>query len=126
MKIILRRVTFSKEGPTYGVLLSQNIPLCVTLERPWSDNAKTVSCIPSGTYTCVKHNGEKFKDVWRLESVPGRDAILIHAANYAHELQGCIAVGRAFFQGGITSSKDTLNELRQTLPDTFTIEVINP
>lgn len=126
VKLTLRRLTFSPDSPTLGVLLQGNKPLCVTVERPWMGNARNVSCIPPGVYRCVPHSGAKFKDVWRLEGVPGRDAILIHAGNRASDVQGCIAVGRAFHGDAITDSQATLAELRKALPDSFDIEVVNP
>jgi hypothetical protein len=126
IRLTLRRITFNTGGPTYGVLMMHDIPLCVTLERPWLDNKPKISCIPPGLYKCVPHSGEKFKDVWMLEDVPGRTAILIHAGNTTKDTEGCILVGRAFFAGGITSSMPVLDELRKTLPENFTLEIINP
>jgi hypothetical protein len=66
--------------------------LC-TMERPWKDNTPQISCIPDGLYLCKHFNGKRFKDVWEVTKVKGRTAILIHQANYAAELEGCIAVG---------------------------------
>jgi hypothetical protein len=64
-----------------------------TLEDAWKDNQKYISCIPQGLYRCVPHNGKKYKDVWRLENVPNRTAILIHAGNNVNDTLGCILVG---------------------------------
>lgn len=126
MNITLRRISFSKDAPTYGVMILQDIPLCVTVERPWLDNQKNASCIPPGVYKCSPHNGAQFKDVWKLENVPGRSAILIHAGNTSSDVQGCIAVGQAFYNGGISNSRMTMDMLRKTLPEHFTLEIINP
>ena len=43
VKLTLRRLTFSPDSPTLGVLLQGNKPLCVTVERPWMGNARNVS-----------------------------------------------------------------------------------
>jgi hypothetical protein len=46
-------------------------------------------------YRIILTASPKFKrDLWRLVDVPGREAILIHTANYARQLNGCIGVGK--------------------------------
>ena len=64
-----------------------------TIERPWLGNKPFESCIPDGHYLLKPFSGTKFKDVWELQNVPGRTHILIHSANWAHQLHGCIAPG---------------------------------
>jgi hypothetical protein len=65
----------------------------VTLERPWKNNAHNISCIPPGTYSVAFTPSPKFnRDMLEVLNVPGRNGIRIHAANYAHELEGCISV----------------------------------
>jgi hypothetical protein len=66
--------------------------LCCTLELPWLKNAKGKSCVPVGTYSMEYSYSPAFRrNTWRLLDVPGRDGILIHAANYTRQLKGCIA-----------------------------------
>lgn len=66
--------------------------LCCTLELPWLANAKGKSCVPVGTYSMEWSYSPAFRrNTWRLLDVPGRDGILIHAANYTRQLKGCIA-----------------------------------
>lgn len=66
--------------------------LCCTLELPWKKNARATSCIPEGTYSMMWSYSPAFRrNTWRLIDVPGRDGILIHAANYTRQLKGCIA-----------------------------------
>ena len=43
----LVRVTTGMDG-TFGVLIKDGVPLCVTLELPWRDNERSISCIPEG------------------------------------------------------------------------------
>lgn len=126
VKLTLRRLTFSPDSPTLGVLMRGDTPVCVTLEDPWKDNRTGESCIPPGVYDCVPHNGAKYQNVWRLEGVPGRTAILIHAGNTQADTRGCILVGQSFSGQSITSSRATLDRLRSALPESFQIEVINP
>jgi len=64
-----------------------------TLELPWKNNQRRVSCIPVGNYQMKKHNSPKFGKVFWLHNVPDRSEILIHPANYTRQLLGCIAVG---------------------------------
>ena len=64
-----------------------------TIERPWLQNIPYESCIPDGVYDLRPFSGARFQDVWEVCDVPGRSAILIHAANWPHELHGCIAPG---------------------------------
>jgi hypothetical protein len=112
---------------TFGVLLNNKIPLCVTLEDPWLDNKKTKSCIPAGEYKVVPHSGMRYKRVWRLEDVPGRDAILIHSGNTIEDTQGCILVGREFglLEGtpAILGSAYILRTLQNTLPESFNLKI---
>jgi len=126
VNITLRRITFNTTGPTYGVLLNQDIPLCLTLERPWGNNAPDLSCIPPGTYPCIPHNTPEKPNCWEVTQVPNRSAILFHAGNTVADSLGCILVGTEFFPGGIGQSQDALNYLRKTLPQNFTLNVINP
>lgn len=134
--IILQR---GKTGPhgQLGAMTLNNEFLCYTLEEPWRNNApadykgETESCIPEGTYRCVRHGWEPdtklhFKRVWRLEFVPGRKGILIHAGNTTADTEGCILVGLKPVIGGIGDSQKALSLLRARLPETFMLEVRNP
>lgn len=64
-----------------------------TLERPWKDNAKNISCIPEGRYSCTNYVSQRFARAFELHNVPGREAILIHAGNEVSDTQGCIMPG---------------------------------
>lgn len=67
-----------------------------TLEKPWLNNQTYVSCIPEGEYQLGPWNSERFPNVWQVRDVPGRTAILIHAANWADQIEGCIAPGLSY------------------------------
>lgn len=64
-----------------------------TLELPWKNNERRISCIPAGVYPIKKHDSPKFGRVFWIQDVPNRSEILIHPANYTRQLLGCIAVG---------------------------------
>ena len=83
--------TYFPEG-TNGKLMCEGKLLCNTIELPWKNNEKRVSCIPEGRYFIRKRYSQKFK--WHLEvvDVKNRSYILFHPANNAlQELTGCIA-----------------------------------
>lgn len=128
-QVILSRAPSSDKG-TFGVLLHDGVPLCVTCERPWADNRHETSCIPLGLYRCLPYASPTKGLVWLLQGVTGRSMIEIHAANKPSQLRGCIAPGRQFavFDGecGVTASKDTLKYLQETLPDQFDLIIIQP
>ncbi|MDE0724578.1 MAG: DUF5675 family protein [Alphaproteobacteria bacterium] len=105
-------------------------PPLYTLENPWKENKRNVSCIPAGVYTCVKHHGKKYKDVWRLENVKDRSAILIHAGNTASDTEGCILVGMVAGEykqnPAVLHSRDAIEKLQNIFGDApFTLEVID-
>ncbi len=84
----------STEFGTFGEFLENNVPICLSLERPWLDNQHDVSCIPEGIYTCNRISSEWFKYVvFEVLNVPNRTNIEIHKANIFTELKGCIAPG---------------------------------
>jgi len=116
MKLILQRI-YNGSDCTLGVLYdSMWQRICFTLEEPWKDNKTGISCIPKGIYKCVPHEGTRFKDVWRLENVPGREAILVHAGNNVDSISGCLLVGQYFGRLGgkrsVMSSQNALNHLK--------------
>lgn len=75
---------------------------CFTLELPWRDNEKDISCIPVGVYKCFFTTSPRFKKrMYEITNVPRRTGVRIHAANmagdkslgfYSH-LNGCVALG---------------------------------
>ena len=90
MNLVLQR-TYFKEG-TNGALFNNDRFVGFTIELPWKENKKQVSCIPEGVYELRPRYSEKFKHHLVLENVPNRSLILIHPANDANkELLGCIA-----------------------------------
>ncbi len=64
-----------------------------TMECPWKDNRKRISCIPEGDYTVTPHSSVKFPNCWEITNVPDRSKILIHAGNTVNDIEGCICVG---------------------------------
>lgn len=93
LELTLKRVSFHDDG-TIGVLLCGSAPLCLTLEEEWRDNAKSISCIPLGSYTCRRVDTPKHGVTYEVTGVPGRSAILFHSGNTEEDTMGCILTGR--------------------------------
>ena len=133
--LTLNRLRSGKDG-TFGELIRHkdgSKQLCVTVEPPWKDNWTAISCIPKGIYTCTRSksptkNKKLNGEVFRLHSVPNRENILIHTANWARELKGCIAPGEEFSEldgvPAVIRSTDAMAQLLAVLPDEFQLEVI--
>ena len=91
MKATLTRNWYDKKQ-TLGQLEVGDLTL-YTLELPWLENQRRISCIPEGTYKVTSHVSKKFGKCFWLREVPNRTGILIHAGNYHWHTLGCILVG---------------------------------
>jgi len=93
----------------------------VTLEPPWKQNERNVSCIPIGRYTLKPRRTAKFGDHYHVTDVHGRSWILFHVGNFPHNTSGCVLIGSHFvdFDGDgrmdIGESKKAFERLRKTL-----------
>lgn len=108
-----------------------------TLELPWLDNQKNISCIPTGRYLCQRRSSQKYSDHFIIrdlsgDHVTGRKWILIHAGNYHSQIEGCVLVGRDHIDingdglKDVTSSRATLRLLNQAAQGShFLLEVID-
>ena len=71
--------------------------MCDTLENPWKDNQRNISCIPEGEYKVRLRLARESatRDYLHLlvQDVPDRDWILFHRGNSAKDTSGCILVG---------------------------------
>src|SRR5690606_8289840 len=105
--------TYHPDG-TNGVLQHNGKPICQTIELPWRNNRRMISCIPEGRYRLIRREHFKHGDQLAVSGVPGREAILIHPANFAlSELQGCIApVTRVVAPGKGVFSRVALERLK--------------
>ena len=75
-----------------GTVFIHDVEVCKTIELPWEENLRNISCIPEGDYLLGLRHTERLGDHLVIEDVPGRQGILIHPANDAKkELRGCIA-----------------------------------
>lgn len=127
----LKRIQYHPEA-TFGCILHQCVPLCVTLEDPWRFNETSKSCIPAGAYEVSKWDSQKYPNTFILGNVPFREAILIHSGNYPSDTQGCILPGLSFGVAerniAVANSTAALNILRTLTKnwDKFILEVTDP
>ncbi len=115
---------------TLGRLWLPNGWQCFTLELPWLDNKRSISCIPAGTYKAFKRNSPRNGAVFELRNVPNRTNIQCHAGNYTRQIEGCILVGDSirFLDDDsvpdVTNSTATLQRLLAQLPDNFEVKIL--
>ena len=127
MKLLLDRYS-PEEKQTIGTLYLLNekegiIAKWHSLELPWLDNQRNISCIPKGTYKARKHTSPRFGASLWLQDVPNRSEILIHRGNFYTDIRGCILIGNGLAdinKDGVidlTQSVPAINELMQLLKD---------
>lgn len=131
----LRRIE-ATDLAMFGTLADEeNKSFGVTLEPPWRDNERDVSCIPAGTYTAVRFpagEGKRPYDVFKLIGVPDRDDTEIHIGNTIADTEGCVLLGSNYGvvngQHGITGSQAAFRRFMDALRgiDSFPLTVIDP
>ena len=90
-----------QDDRTLGQMTLENGTVFHTMERPWLNNQSQVSCIPEGVYKLALRDSSVVNRTthgshpkgWEVTDVPNRTFIMIHIANFPHELMGCIGIG---------------------------------
>lgn len=130
MIFVLKRLTKDFDIPTFGVLFHEGqIPFALTLERPWRNNARGISCIFPGTYACKRIQSLKFGNTFQVMNVSGRDEIELHKGNIEDNTHGCIIIGEQFGslndEPAVLASKEGFDELMRITQniDEFTLEI---
>ena len=128
MIITLERHSHNKFG-TFGTLKAGEFTCC-TVEQDWENNNPNVSCIPNGTYKLETHDSPRHGGclilvnedlgIGRHRGDAKRFGCLIHKANLASQLEGCIAPGMSYGcyknQWSVTSSSVALAKLFTAIP----------
>lgn len=138
-KVVLQRY---KEdfNQTTGVLLvidSNGWPIfaCPCIERGDRRNKKGESNVLPGVYDLVLEWSPRFQmNLWELYGTENRSECKIHASNYWHQLNGCIAPGAYLtdLNGDkymdVAASRQTLARFHKAMEgiERTTIEVIDP
>ena len=107
INLLLIRDTFTKES-TIGELFLNGERICDTLELPWVDNQRNISCIPEGVYPVrlrlPRESATRDYIHLLVQDVPDRDWILFHRGNSAKDTSGCILVGLGSKQDFVSNS----------------------
>lgn len=118
-----------------SVINSQGQPIFASLciERGDRNNQKSISNVPVGVYPLVLEHSPRFQmDLWELKDVPNRSECKIHASNFWHQLNGCIAPGvklKDIDKDGyydVTSSRNTVKSFHTAMKGIkkTTIEIV--
>jgi len=136
-KAYLVRIASSDQG-SKGIFVTNGFNMR-TIELPWRNNRKSISCIPPGIYTVRIRQSPKYGRVYHITEVKDRTYILAHNGNYAGDAskgykthsQGCIIVGKTHGklggQDAVLTSKSTLRLFMEHMNyEEFELTVIDP
>ena len=131
----LCRMRRSDQG-TEGMIFYEGFN-CRTLELPWRDNQRSISCIPPGEYFTKTRRSPRFGLTYHITEVPGRSYILIHSGNWAGDknkgfkshVNGCILLGqkRGWLAGqrAVLNSRITIRRFMEYMEyEPFTLKVL--
>lgn len=134
-QVWLFRTSTSNQG-TEGILATDGF-FCKTLELPWRDNKRSISCIPAGEYIVKIRKSPKYGSIYWITNVEGRTWILIHSGNFAGDISkgfkthvnGCILLGKkhGFLgkQRAILSSRITIRKFMNFMKnETFKLTIV--
>lgn len=104
---------------------------CRSLELPWKNNERQISCIPEGDYWCDPRATPERGNHFIIQGTLPRELILIHTLNTFRQTKGCIGVGMDFAdidgdsQLDITRSRITLDRIVQLAPEGFLLRIVS-
>tara|TARA_R100000995_G_C3479668_1_gene123108 strand:- start:1465 stop:2004 length:540 start_codon:yes stop_codon:yes gene_type:complete len=114
VNLLIIRETFTDKS-TIGKLFVNGEYFCYTLELPYRDNQRRISCIPSAEYKVrlrlARESATRNYLHLLVEDVPDRTYILFHRGNKPSHTKGCILVGQTYeqnFVGNSTLAMDLL------------------
>lgn len=129
MKLTLERFAHHPVIGTFGILHVAGEQF-YTVEQDWENNEPYKSCVPEGEYYLFPHDSPKYGKCYIIENESlnvakykttdvKRFGCLIHPANKASQLQGCIAPGLdlGIIDGvlAVTSSRKALAQIQDLL-----------
>jgi hypothetical protein len=108
INLLIIRDTFT-ENSTIGKLFINGEFFCDTLENPYINNERNISCIPAGEYKVRLRLARESatRDYLHLlvQDVKDRSYILFHRGNTAKDTRGCILVGQSREQDRVNNSR---------------------
>jgi len=108
VNLLIIRDTFTEKS-TIGKLFINGEKFCDTLELPYINNERSISCIPAGRYKVRLRLARESatRDYLHLlvQDVPDRDYVLFHRGNSAKDTRGCILVGNGRKQDIVENSR---------------------
>lgn len=111
-----------KKDCSLGTVILPSGKAIKSIERPWLQNKRNVSCYPEGQYLAKwleRSVSGKYKRVWHVQNVPNRSGILWHTGNLVRHSLGCTLPGlkHGFLYGlpAVLSSGAGLNLMRREL-----------
>jgi len=107
INLLILRDTFT-DNSTIGELFVNGERFCDTLELPYRDNQRSVSCIPIGEYKVrLRYPRESATRNYLhllVQDVKDRSYVLFHRGNTAKDTRGCILVGQGSQQDIVYNS----------------------
>ena len=107
VNLLLIRDTLTEQS-TMGKLFLNGEEFCDTLELPWKENKRSISCIPAGEYDArlrlPRESATREYIHLLIKDVPNRDYILVHIGNTTKDTKGCILVGQSRKQHSVGNS----------------------
>ena len=120
VNLLIIRDTFTEKS-TLGRLFVNGEEFCDTLELPYRDNQRSISCIPAGEYKVrlrlARESATRNYLHLLVQDVPNRTYILFHRGNTAKDTRGCIL-------GGLGSQPDFVQNSTLAM-DLLMKEIIN-
>ena len=128
MRFQLKRIAIHDFG-AFGVLMKNNIPFAVTLERTFGEDNRVV--VPTGSVLCRKSKYYKGRYQTYELQVEGHSRVLFHKGNLEEHSRGCVLVAESFYmfgdKPGIANSAGGFKEFMTLTEgaDAFNLEVTN-
>ena len=94
MKILTIDRFYESERGTFGKFYDNEELFANTLELQWKENKSNISCIPIGTYICIRVICPTHGETFKILEVPNRYNILFHKGNSIRDTNGCICIGK--------------------------------
>tara|TARA_R110000824_G_scaffold142839_1_gene310147 strand:+ start:148 stop:582 length:435 start_codon:yes stop_codon:yes gene_type:complete len=118
VNLLLIRDEFTNKS-TLGKLFLNGELFCQTLELPYLDNQRSISCIPEGEYKVRLRTAKESssRDYLHLlvQDVKGRSYILVHIGNFPKDTKGCILVGQSRQQDRVNNSRFAMELLMKEI-----------